>query len=162
MKKKFSWGNFKTSKTYLFIVGISATLWFLIRVIPKPSRAAYPCMQAAAPLMSSFVIYLLAISASMYSFKKFKQAFHKSRYLLGSVFLLFAIISVSAIILNDNKTAVANMLNPVDNTFPVESNQPIGVAQGLFPGRVVWAHDENATNENYIPKKGSSDFLNNE
>lgn len=157
MKLKFT-NNFKTSKLYLLIVGISATLWFLIRVIPKPSRATYPCMQAAAPLMSSFVIYLLAISASMYSFKKFKGAFQKSRYLVGSVFLLFAIISVSAIILNDNKTAVANVLNPVDNTFPVESNQPVGVAQGLFPGRVVWVQDENATNENYIPKKGSSDF----
>lgn len=158
MKEKISWGKFKNSKTYLLLIGLSATLWFLFRVIPKPSRARYPCVQAAAPLMSSFVIYLLAISASMYSFKKFKLAFQKSRYLLGSVFLLFAIISVSAIILNDNKTAVANVLNPVDNTFPVESNQPIGVAQGLFPGRVVWAHDENATNEYYIPKKGSSDF----
>ncbi len=94
----------------------------------------------------------------MYSFKKFKLAFQKSRYLVGSFFLLFAIISISVIILNDNKTAVANVLNPVDNTFPVESNQPIGVAQGLFPGRVVWAQDENATNEYYIPKKGSSDF----
>jgi hypothetical protein len=26
------------------------------------------------------------------------------------------------------------------------SNQPIGVAKGLHPGRVVWAHDRNATN----------------
>ena len=158
MKKKFSLNKFKNSKTYLLLIGLSATLWFLFRVIPKPSRARYPCMQATAPLMSSFVIYLLAISASMYSFKKFKQAFQKSRYLLGSVFLLLVIISVSAIVLKENKYAVANVLNPVDNTFPVESNQPIGIAQGLFPGRVVWAQDENATNENYIPKKGSSDF----
>lgn len=158
MKEKFSFEKFKNSKTYLLIIGLSATLWFLFRVIPKPSRARYPCMQAAAPLMSSFVIYLLAISASMYSFKKFKQAFQKSSYLIGTIFLLLVILSVSVIVLNDNKTAVASILNPVDNMFPVQSNQPVGVAQGLFPGRVVWTQDINATNENYIPKKGSSDF----
>ena len=158
MKKKFFWEKFKTSKTYLIIIGLSATLWFLFRVIPKPSRAKYPCMQAAAPLMSSFVIYLLAICASMYSFKKFKLAFQKSRYLVGTVFLLFAVISVSVIVLNDNKTAIANVLNPVDDTFPVESNNPVGVAQGMFPGRVVWAMDDNATNEYYKPENGSSDY----
>jgi len=37
-------------------VGLSSTVWFLIRVIPKPSRAAYPCMQASAPVMSAFVL----------------------------------------------------------------------------------------------------------
>ena len=155
---KFSWNKFKLSKTYILIIGISATIWFLIRVIPKPSRARYPCMQAAAPLMSSFVIYLMALGTSMYSFRKFKQAFQKSRYLVGSVFLLLVLISASVIILNNNENALANVLNPVDNTFPIESNQPVGVAKGLFPGRVVWVHDEQATNENYIPKSGSSDY----
>ena len=155
---KFSWNKFKLSKTYILIIGISATLWFLIRVIPKPGRARYPCMQAAAPLMSSFVIYLLSISVSMYSFKKFKRAFQNSRYLAGSVFLLFLILSAATIVIYDNKTAIADVLNPADNTFPVPSNQPIGVAKGLFPGRVVWAHDENATNEYYVPTKNSTDF----
>lgn len=155
---KFSWNKFKLSKTYILIIGISATIWFLIRVIPKPSRATYPCMQAAAPLMSSFVIYLMALGTSMYSFRKFKQAFQKSRYLVGSVFLLLVLISASVIILNNNENALANVLNPVDNTFPIESNQPVGVAKGLFPGRVVWVQDEQATNENYIPKSGSSDY----
>ncbi len=157
MKLKF-YNNFKTSKIYLLIIGISATLWFLIRVIPKPSRATYPCMQAAAPLMSSFVIYLLAISASVFSFKKFKQSFSSSRYLIGSLFLILAVISFVVILVNDNKEAIANVLNPVDNTFPIPSNQPVGEAKGLFPGRVVWVHDENATNEYYVPTKGSNDF----
>jgi hypothetical protein len=158
MKRKFSWEQFKISKTYILLIGISATIWFLIRVIPKPSRARYPCMQAAAPLMSSFVIYLLAIGASMYSFQKFKQAFLKSRYLIGSVFLFLTILSFTFIFLKDNKTAIADALNPADNTFPVPSNSPVGEAKGLFPGRVVWVHDENATNEYYVPTKNSTDF----
>lgn len=158
MKLNLSSDNFKTSKIYLLFIGISATLWFLIRVIPKPSRATYPCMQAAAPLMSSFVIYLLAISASVFSIRKFKQSISSSRYLVGSVFLFLAVFSFVVIFVNDKKEAIANVLNPVDNTFPIPSNQPIGEAKGLFPGRVVWVHDENATNEYYVPTKGSNDY----
>ncbi|HEX7583955.1 MAG TPA: hypothetical protein VF373_04650, partial [Prolixibacteraceae bacterium] len=49
-------------KIVYFSVSVLATIWFLIRVIPKPSRAAYPCMQVAAPMMSGFVLWLLALS----------------------------------------------------------------------------------------------------
>jgi hypothetical protein len=158
MKRNFNWEKFKISKTYIVLIGISATIWFLIRVIPKPSRARYPCMQAAAPLMSSFIIYLLAVGASIYSFQKFKQALQKSRYLIGSFFLIATILSFGLFFLNENKSVIADALNPADNTFPVASNSPVGEAKGLFPGRVVWAHDVNATNEYYVPKKGSTDF----
>jgi hypothetical protein len=158
MKRKFSLEKMKISKPYIFLLGISAAIWFLIRVIPKPSRASYPCMQAAAPLMSSFVIYLMAVGASMYSFQKFKRSFLNSRYLIGSVFLFLTILSFAFIFLNDNKTAIADVLNPVHSTFPVASNNPVGVAKGLFPGRVVWVHDKNATNEYYVPTKSSTDF----
>jgi hypothetical protein len=158
MKKKINWKNYSTSKTYLFIIGLSATLWFLIRVIPKPSRARYPCMQAAAPLMSSFIIYLLGVSAGVFSYKQFKKAFSSSRYVLGSLFLLVSVGFLGFVLLHDQKDAIARALNPLDNTFPVESNRPLGEAKGLFPGRVVWVHDPAATNENYTPTRGSSDY----
>lgn len=45
-------------------LGISSTVWFLVRVVPKPSRATYPCMQAAAPMMSAFVVYLLSFTGA--------------------------------------------------------------------------------------------------
>ena len=48
-------------KLIFITMGIASTVWFLIRVIPKPSRATYPCMQVAAPFMSGFVAYLLAV-----------------------------------------------------------------------------------------------------
>ncbi|MEN8156098.1 MAG: DUF362 domain-containing protein [Bacteroidota bacterium] len=150
--------SFKSSKTFLFIVGLSATLWFLIRVIPKPSRATYPCMRAAAPIMSSFVIYLLGVSASWLSFKKFRQSIQRSRYLAGSMFLLLSISAFALIFLKDTKQTIAGVLNPVDNTFPVASNEPVGEAKGLYPGRVVWVQDHRATNENFVPQSGSTDF----
>jgi hypothetical protein len=38
------------------LAGLASLVWFLVRVIPKPSRAFYPCQRAAAPLASGFVI----------------------------------------------------------------------------------------------------------
>jgi len=50
-------GRIKVPAEMVYIViSVLATIWFLIRVIPKPSRAAYPCMQVVAPVMSGFVI----------------------------------------------------------------------------------------------------------
>jgi len=42
------------TKLAFLIIGIGSTVWFLMRVIPKPTRAGYPCMKAAAPIMSGF------------------------------------------------------------------------------------------------------------
>lgn len=153
MKRKTTY-----SKLLILILGIASTIWFLIRVIPKPSRATYPCIKVAAPFMSTFVIYLLGIGASWFSFKKFRQAIHNSKYLAGSLFLFLSIIAFGFIFLHGQKDAIARVLSPTDNTFPAPANEPIGEAKGLFPGRVVWVQDTGASNENYIPIKGSDDL----
>ncbi|HNU78843.1 MAG TPA: hypothetical protein PKM75_10810 [Prolixibacteraceae bacterium] len=42
LKKAQNWLLKKsTLKPVLFLAGLLATLWFLVRVIPKPSRAGY-------------------------------------------------------------------------------------------------------------------------
>src|SRR5512133_232836 len=69
-------------KLLLPLAGFGALVWFLVRVIPKPSRARYPCMQAAAPLASSFVVGLLAFAASSVFLKKASSFFRRSRYAL--------------------------------------------------------------------------------
>jgi len=48
----------------LSLTGFLALLWFLIRVIPKPSRAAYPCQRAAFPLASAFVLWIVGLATS--------------------------------------------------------------------------------------------------
>jgi len=50
--------------------GLLALVWFLIRVIPKPSRAAYPCQQAAFPVASAFVVWLVSVVASALAWRK--------------------------------------------------------------------------------------------
>ncbi|MBN2312804.1 MAG: SMP-30/gluconolactonase/LRE family protein [Sedimentisphaerales bacterium] len=133
-KHDWKWGWLK----YLFpIAGLASLIWFLIRVIPKPSRAFYPCQRVAFPLASGFVIWLLGLGASVLAFRKAKLSFARRRYWLG---LLCVILSVSAlwIVLSvtDEKSALAE---------PQPANQPMGVAKGIYPGRVVWMHDPDAT-----------------
>lgn len=148
--------KFKNSRTFIILLGISATIWFLIRVIPKPSRALYPCMKAAAPLMSTFVIYLLGISASVFSYKKFKQSVKSSRYAIAGLFMLLSLFSFSLLLLKDPQASIAAGILGVDETYPIPSNDPVGEAKGLYPGRVVWVQDAGATKESYDPRNAGS------
>jgi len=76
-------------RSWIYLIGAAALIWFIIRVIPKPSRAAYPCQRAAFPLASAFVIW---ISGALFSFKFIKDArslLRKNR-LIGAIGLLIA------------------------------------------------------------------------
>jgi len=122
-------------KIFLFVTGILSLIWFLIRVIPKPSRATYPCMKATAPIASSFVIYLLSLAGSVVFFRK-----------ALSVLMIVAALGTLTLM---NNTTNAKAYSPVTEKFsdPLGPNAPIGEAKGIFPGRVVWVYNENATNE---------------
>ncbi len=131
-------------KISFFLTGIISTVWFLVRVIPKPSRAAYPCMRAAAPVMSGFVIYLLTLAGSLAAYRKAKSFIIKSRYTYG---ILFAIIALAGLLFfNSSDTGNANPLSTAD--WVIVPNQPVGEAKGIFPGRVVWVHDPGVTSWN--------------
>ena len=54
-------------------MGLLSLLWFLVRVIPKPSRAAYPCQRAALPLASSFVVWVAALLGSAFAWRKSRR-----------------------------------------------------------------------------------------
>ena len=114
------------------IIGISSTLWFLIRVIPKPSRASYPCMRAAAPVMSGFIIYLLAISGAFMAFKKSKKLFIKAKYIYAIVFLILAIVAGAVSLTLNNKEVSAKTFKAA--LLPEGPNNPMGEPQGIKPG----------------------------
>jgi len=59
-------------KIGIFTLGLIAFLWFVIRVIPKPSRAAYPCQKALFPFAASFVIWVTGVISSAIFFRKAK------------------------------------------------------------------------------------------
>jgi hypothetical protein len=146
---------------FLFRLGFIATgilsgLWFLIRVLPKPQRATYPCMRVAAPWASAFVVYLLSLTGSVFSFRKSGHYFKISRYSLAGVFLIaglvFAFITIPS---NPYEGKSVSLASPV-----LAANDPIGVAKGIMPGRVVWVHDPDATDETCTNKSGDYWFMN--
>jgi hypothetical protein len=123
-------------------LGISTTLWFLIRVIPKPQRATYPCMQASAPIMSGFVIYLLTLTGSLAAFRKAKLNFTKAKYFYAVVFLFVAIGGSTAFFVQNPGEVFAS----ATPEWIIKANKPIGVARGINPGSVVWVHDPKVAN----------------
>ena len=130
-------GRRTLSKIMFIVLGISSTIWFLVRVVPKPQRATYPCMKAAAPLMSAFVIYLFTLSGSAVALKKAKSHLKKARYIYAVSFFLIAVTCIFLFFANNTEIASANTVD----INSVMSNSPIGAEHGIFPGRVVWVFD---------------------
>lgn len=135
------------TKLAFFILGIGSTIWFLIRVIPKPSRAGYPCMKAAAPMMSGFVMYLIGLGGSVLLFKRAYSKFREARYVAAGMALIACIAVVMTLNYNHTRTANAND-NLVYDALPDGANNPMGVGQGIYPGRVIWEWNKAATDEN--------------
>jgi hypothetical protein len=143
-KQNDSLKNYKKSFKILFLFsGILSTIWILFRVIPKPQRATYPCVKAAAPWASSLIIYLIGIAGSVFSMRRFGTAFNKAKYPLAfgmfSLGVIFAAISLSS---SPSESKALDISSPL-----LAPNAPIGEAKGIYPGRVVWIHDTSATNK---------------
>lgn len=145
-KKKVRYPRFPL---LLFITtGIISTIWFLIRVIPKPTRATYPCMQAAAPFMSGFVVYLLSLGVFTLALRKVKQSLLKARYLAFVCFVLVALISLAFVLAHPFQVTYA--VSTIKSGPDDGPNQPMGQGTGVNPGRVVWVWDPKATNASCI------------
>jgi hypothetical protein len=133
------------------LAGFGAFLWFLIRVIPKPSRARYPCMRVAAPMASSFVIGLAGFLSSVIFFKKARASMYRARYGLFALCVLgglaFGLLGLSQSA--PSASANARGAGPASLASLNAPNEPMGVGKGIYPGRVVWVHDPAATNEKY-------------
>jgi len=151
--------NFKRAKSkysgtksiFLFpIIGLLSLLWVIIRVGTKPSRLRYPCMKVAVPTATTFLAYIIAIFTSLFSFRKAKEKLSQSRYSFGIILLLVSVAAGTFLVLHTNKYAYAQQI-PIYETRELEANEPMGEEQGTFPGRVVWVHDPDATNEDCDP-----------
>ena len=120
------------------LTGLIALIWFLIRVIPKPSRATYPCQRTAMPLASGFVVWLLSLIGSVTVFKKARRLLKESRLAWACVCLAIAAVMtlVSLAHLPERLAQAGEPWGP---------HEPLGQAKGIHPGRVVWVYDPDAT-----------------
>lgn len=129
------------------VTGLLSLLWFLVRVIPKPSRAAYPCMRVAAPLASSFVVWLVGVGGAAVLLGIARQKFRTSKFAVSAfAFGLALIIGTYGFLGADRLPLSAYIFtNTTYETSIDPINDPIGVSKGFNPGRVVWVHDPGAT-----------------
>ena len=134
-------GKYRWFRWVLPLTGLVSLLWFLVRVIPKPSRATYPCQRMAAPLASGFIVWLLGIIGSSLAYRKARKLLSQSRYLMAAVCIGVAVAAVWwSLSITDSEPVGAAAI-------PAEPpNSPMGVAKGIHPGRVVWVRDPDATN----------------
>lgn len=126
------------------VVGAVALLWVLSRVLSKPSRVTYPCVQVAAPVAASLLGYVVSAGLVSATLRKAMTWFKQRYYLLAAAAALssagIAVYGVSLAAM-DARAESVGAFTPTD-----AANSPIGVAQGIKPGRVAWAYDQTATN----------------
>lgn len=137
-------------RIFLPLLGLASLAWFLVRVIPKPSRAAYPCMRAAAPLASGFVLWLLSLGGAGASIRQARLLGRGGRMVPAAAFLVLGIGlgSLGLGLAAPDLIAAATALSP----SPLEGpNQPMGTGFGIHPGRVTWVHDPEAVDQTLPP-----------
>jgi hypothetical protein len=89
------------------------------------------------------VIYLAGIWGSAFALKTARKSFAANKYTHGSIFLILFTVFLVITTSGDLKPAFATsaiITDPSDGP-----NQPMGIAQGIIPGRVAWAYDRSAT-----------------
>jgi hypothetical protein len=113
------------SRLLLPLTGLAALIWILIRVVPKPSRTQYPCVQAATPLASSFVLYIASWLGSAFFIKKARKYFRESRFILFLSSLVLGIILATSSFLQTHQDVRAAARSVLENP-----NQPMGASPG--------------------------------
>lgn len=127
-------------KWFFPLVGLIALLWYLVRVLPKPSRATYPCQRVAGPLAWGFIGYLLSFTTAALAFRKARRFLRQARYGLAVSFVIVAVVAAFQSLRSSSTNTQAAPWIPTD-----APNSPVGVARGINPGRVVWVRDPSVT-----------------
>lgn len=126
------------------IMGFVALAWFLIRVIPKPVRATYPCQRAAFPIASGFVLWIcVPVAFSVAGLRPLVR-----RYRWAAVGLCVVTLAAGSLWTAHSRTVSAAAIATRYDFQPKQRNVPLGVARGIYPGRVVWARDPGAAHWN--------------
>jgi hypothetical protein len=120
------------------IIGLASVIWVLIRVVPRPSRASYPCQKFAQPLAAGFIVWLLGLAGSTLIIRRTRRLFKKQRYAVGAICFAMAILLCFATLMSDTRDVTAS----TDEFVPTDAaNTPVGTGKGIHPGRVVWIYD---------------------
>ena len=124
--------------------GLVALVWYLVRVVPKPSRAEYPCQKVAAPMAFGGIAYLISVFGLVTAFRKTRKFVFQHRYAAAGICLVIGLIC--SVVVRDLNEGSARAEDTGTFTPSDGPNQPIGTARGINPGRVAWSYDLSACN----------------
>jgi sugar lactone lactonase YvrE len=131
-------GRFGWVKWLFPLTGLAALIWFLIRVIPKPSRATYPCQRVAFPIASGFIIWIMGAAASVVAARKARKCFVRASYVAGAILIIASVGFIWTALSSTRQ-------QPTSAHEPIVANEPMGEGIGVKPGRVTWIHNPDAT-----------------
>ncbi len=132
------------NKVFFILLGIVSTIWFIIRVVPKPSRATYPCMQAAAPFAGAFITYLSGLLISVAAYRRISSFKRRKNFIPAISAMIVLCLGFILMTVGDSKISNAGVAGIIGDEPP---NEPMGVARGIYPGRVAWVWNPMATDE---------------
>ncbi|MFO7677851.1 MAG: DUF362 domain-containing protein [Thermoplasmatota archaeon] len=139
------WQRMKNWRGLWFhLAGLIAIIWFLVRVIPNPTRARYPCQQVAISVAIGYIAFWGVLFSGLFVWiRNVKTKWAKTVPALFTVFIILFTISgvvFATFPFQSNQTSLSSW-DPI-------SIQPIGIPTGASPGRVVWAWNPHATQRN--------------
>ena len=111
-------------------------------------------MKVAAPIAGGFIAYIAGMAIALFSLKRAAHLFRNNKSMFAAAFVLCGVaVGMFTVLKTDSESHAA--ITAADSLFvPSDSpNTPIGVARGIFPGRVVWMWDSTAARWN-----GSSNY----
>jgi hypothetical protein len=129
------------------LAGLASLAWILLRVITKPSRAQYPCVKAAAPMASGFILYVAGLFAAGVSFRKMAVFARNRQPLLAGLLFILGFSAGMFAVLKTWDRSYADVRIAYEDFVPIDPpNTPMGLPIGIRPGRVVWDWDSSAAN----------------
>ena len=123
------------------LVGLLSIGWFLLRTLPEPRRANYPCQNVAAGIGAGFIAWLSVLLLTVTGLRFIRRR-------VGVVAAVTVGVAAVAFVHYSDSFAATDPSGPPDTKafWALEgANQPMGAGRGLFPGRVVWVRDTAST-----------------
>ncbi len=127
------------------LVGLLALAWFLLRTLPEPRRADYPCQKVAAGIGVGFLAYLGGLLLTVTGLRLVRRQVGVTAAVLTGVAIAAFVYQGDSLAQATGKKARVVPTAPQVFTAPEGANNPMGEGKGIFPGRVVWNQNFNAT-----------------
>ena len=126
------------------LAGIAAILWFVLRTGTGPQRVRYPCQQLSLTIAIGYITFWSCLLAGLFVwFRSARTRIAKTLPSILAAGLMISTVSsaVFATLPTDDTSLYTGSWTPIPK-------QPMGTPIGIFPGRVAWVWNPNATAQN--------------